>query len=150
MSYLLDTCIISKLQRIKKFPDLVLQEWFEKYPRSLYYISVLTIAEIQAGIAKLNENDSEQRKKKGDIENWLVNELIPGFHGRIIDFDLKLALRWGAMVGAYKREGINIPVMDSLIAATALHHELIVVTENNTDFNLANVFTINPWKIEKH
>lgn len=146
MSYLLDTCILSKLQRIKKHPDPLLQGWIEKYPRSLYYISVLTIAEIQSGIAKLNENDSEQRKKKRDIENWLFNELIPGFQGRIVDFDLKLALRWGSMIGTYKRQGINIPVMDSLIAATALHHELIVVTENSTDFSLANVFTINPWK----
>lgn len=147
MSYLLDTCIVSKLQRIKKYPDPLLQGWIEKYPRSLFYISVLTIAEIQAGIAKINENDSEQRKKKMDIENWLFNELIPGFHGRIIDFDLKLALRWGTVVGTNKRKGKNLPVMDSLLAATALHHELIVVTENSDDFNLANVSTINPWKI---
>lgn len=146
MSYLLDTCVISKLQRIKKYPDPILQKWIEKYPSNLYYISVLTIAEIQAGIAKLSENDSQQKKKKMDIANWLFNELIPGFHGRIIDFDLKLALRWGSLVGTYKRQGINIPVMDSLIAATALQHELIIVTENSADFNLANLFTINPWK----
>jgi len=146
MSYLIDTCIISKLQRIKKHPDPILQGWIAKYPRSLFYISVLTIAEIQAGISKLNENDPEQKKKKMDIGNWLVNELIPGFQGRIVDFDLKLALRWGSIVGTYKRQGINIPVMDSLIAATAIHHELIVVTENTSDFNLANVITINPWK----
>ena len=81
-----------------------------------------------------------------ELEIDRSNELIPGFQGRIVDFDLKLALRWGSMVGTHKREGINIPVMDSLIAATALHHELIVVTENSIDFNLANVFTINPWK----
>ena len=148
MSYLLDTCIISKLKRLKKYPDPILQKWFEQHPPNLYFISTLTIAEIQAGIAKLKNNFPDERKKKIDIENQLINELIPGFHGRILEFDLKTALRWGSLVGDYRSKDINIPVMDSLIAATALHHELIVVTENTADFELAKIYNINPWKAQ--
>lgn len=147
MSYLFDTCILSKLQRIKKYPDPLLQEWIERHPSNLFYISVLTIAEIQSGIAKLCEKGEIPREKAAALEDWLFNDLIPGFHGRILDFDVKLALRWGSLVGKYKSRGINLPIMDSLIAATALHYELIIVTENSADFDIEDLLTINPCTV---
>lgn len=146
MTYLLDTCILSKLRRIVKYPDPKLQNWMEQHPAGLYSISVFSIAEVQAGISKLHEKSSDQKKYKRDLENWLFGDLVPDYEGRILDFDLKLAVRWGTLVGQCKQKGINLPVIDSLIAATALHHELILVTENHVDFEKTGVMLINPWQ----
>lgn len=146
MTYLLDTCILSKLRRIAKFPDPKLQNWIEQHPASFYFISVFSVAEIQAGIAKLENNAPDRQKLKAELEDWLFNSLVPDFEGRIIDFDLKLAHRWGSLVGIFKQKGINFPVVDSIIAATALHHELILVTENVADFEKTGVTIINPWE----
>lgn len=146
MTYLLDTCIISKLRRISKYPDTKLQDWIQQHPASLYSISVFSIAEIQAGISKLNVNSVDRKKYKADLEDWLFNDLIPDFEGRIIEFDLKLAVLWGSLIGQCKQKGINLPIIDSLIAATALHHGLTLVTENSIDFEQTGVMLINPWK----
>ena len=146
MSYLLDTCILSKLRRLSKFPDPKLLEWIEQHPASLYFLSVFSIAEIQAGISKLSDTPADRKKCKVDLENWLHNDLVPDFEGRILDCDLKLAIRWGSLVGISKQKGLNLPIVDSLIAATALHHGLILVTENSIDFEQTGVTLINPWK----
>lgn len=145
MTYLLDTCILSKLRRINKYPDPKLKQWMEQHPASLYSISLFSVAEIQAGIAKLDDTLPDRKKYKMELVDWLVNDLIPDFEGRIVDFDLKLALRWGSLVGECKRKGINLPIVDSLIAATAIHHELVVVTENVADFEHTGVVIVNPW-----
>ncbi len=145
MTYLLDTCILSKLRRISKHKDPKLQLWIEQHKASLCTISVFSIAEIQAGIAKLDDTLKDRKKLKADLENWLFNDLVPDFEGRILDFDLKLAHRWGTLVGECKRKGINLAIIDSLIAATALHHELTVVTENIVDFESTGVLLVNPW-----
>ncbi len=146
MTYLLDTCILSKLRRLSKYPDPKLRDWIEQHPAGLYSVSVFSIAEIQAGIAKLNSNFSDQKKYKRDLEEWLFHDLIPDFEGRIMPFDLKVALCWGSLVGDCKSRGINLPVIDSLIAATALHHDLTLVTHNVADFEQTGVLLIDPWK----
>jgi predicted nucleic acid-binding protein len=146
MTYLLDTCVLSKLRRISKYPDPKLRNWIEQHPASFYFISVFSIAEIQAGISKLDDKSTDRKRNKADLEDWLYNDLIPDFQGRIVDFDLKLAIRWGSLVGKCKQKGLNLPIIDSLIAATALHHELILVTENSVDFNQTGITLINPWQ----
>ncbi len=145
MTYLLDTCILSKLRRIAKFKDAKLQQWIERNRAHLYSISVFSIAEIQAGIAKLDDTLPDRKKYKAELENWLFNDLVPDFGGRILEFDLKVVHRWGTLVGECKRKGINLAIIDSLIAATALHHELTVVTENRAGFEPTGVFLANPW-----
>lgn len=147
MTYLLDTCILSKLRRISKYPDPKLEQWITEYPLNQFSISAFSIAEIQIGISKLDETLSDGKKFKTTLEDWLLNTLVRDFEGRIHDFDLKLALRWGALVGKLKQRGINLPIVDSLIAATAIHHELILVTENSSDFEHTDVMLLNPWKI---
>ena len=145
MTYLLDTCILSKLRRMSKYSDPKLRTWIEQHPASLYYVSVFSIAEIQAGIAKIPNEPSDRKKYKSDLEDWLFNDLVPDFEGRIIDFDLKTAHRWGSLVGEFKQKSINFPIIDSILAATALHHELIMVTENVADFEKTGVTIVNPW-----
>jgi len=85
MSYLLDTCILSTLRKIKKHPQEKLEIWITKHPVAAYYISVLSIGEIQKGIARL---DSQDHKKKMVLEDWLMGDLIPRFEGRILNIDV--------------------------------------------------------------
>ncbi len=113
MTYLLDTCILSKLRRMSKYPDPKLRTRIEQHPASLYYVSVFSIAEIQGGIAKIPNEPADRKKYKSDLEDWLFNDLVPDFEGRIIDFDLKIAHRWGSLVGEFKQKGINFPIIDS-------------------------------------
>ena len=105
MSYLLDTCILSKLRKIQKKPDKILQDWISKHSEGSYYISVLTIGEIQLGINKLNTKNNDDLNKKLVLEDWLISELIPRFNGRILIIDLDIATTWGKISGRKPKKG---------------------------------------------
>ena len=145
MSYLLDTCILSKLRKIGKYPDIKLEDWIKKHNENLYFISALTIGEIQSGISKLNLKKNEERQKKIILEDWLLEELIPRFHNRILAINVEVVLKWGRLLGERKQKGLIIPVVDGLIAATAIVHNLTVVTENISDFIETGARVFNPW-----
>jgi predicted nucleic acid-binding protein len=145
MSYLLDTCILSKLRKIGKQPDIKLENWIKKHNENSYFISALTIGEIQSGISKLNLKKNEERQKRLILEDWLREELIPRFHNRILAIDIEIVLTWGKLLGESKQRGIIIPVIDCLIAATAIVHNLTVVTENINDFLETGARLFNPW-----
>lgn len=141
MSYLLDTCILSHLRKIKAYPNKELEAWFDKHSESSYFISVLCIGEIQKGIAKISEREN---KKKMLLEEWLTGGLIPRFEGRILPIDIHTATIWGELCGKGQKSGILFPVIDSLLAASAIQHNLILVTENTKDFIHTNVRLFNP------
>jgi predicted nucleic acid-binding protein len=142
MTYLLDTCIISKLRKIKRRPDKPLEIWISKHEESKYFLSALTIGEIQKGISRLSNT-----KEKHILEEWLRGDIVPRFKGRIKNFDLKVALKWGEINGNYQKRGMAIPVMDGLIAATAIAHDFILVTENVKDFcNIDELNLFSPWE----
>lgn len=145
MSYLLDTCILSKLRKISKQPDIKLENWVQKHNENSLFISVLTIGEIQSGISKLNLKKKEEEQKRLILENWLLEELVPRFHNRILSIDNEIALTWGKLLGERKQKGVIIPVIDGLIAATAIVHNLTVVTENISDFIETGARVFNPW-----
>ncbi|KAF3362493.1 PilT protein domain protein [Chlamydiales bacterium STE3] len=145
MSYLLDTCILSKLRKIAKQPDIKLENWIKKHNENLYFISALTIGEIQSGISKLNLKKNEGAHKRLLLEDWLLEELIPRFHNRILSIDVEVVLAWGRLFGEKKQKGLIIPVVDSLIAATAIVHNLTLVTENISDFIETGARLFNPW-----
>lgn len=96
--------------------------------RKLHFISVLSIGEIQAEISKLNIGNEEAKKKRMIFEDWLLSDLIPRFKDRILD--KHTASLWGTIKGEAHSHNRTLPVIDSLIAATALQHNLILVTEN--------------------
>jgi predicted nucleic acid-binding protein len=145
MSYLLDTCILSKLRKIGKQPDIKLENWVKKHNENSYFISALTMGEIQSGISKLNLKKNEERQKRLILENWFLEELIPRFYNRILAIDIEVVLTWGRLLGESKQRGILIPVVDGLIAATAIVHNLTVVTENINDFIETGARLFNPW-----
>lgn len=147
MTYLLDTCIVSKLRKLSSRPDTKLESWISSHPETDYFISAITIGEIQSGISKLNVEKKAEQKKKMIFEEWLFGELIPRFGSRILNIDTAIMIKWGHINGACKRNGYNLPLADSLIAATALFHNLIVVTENSKDFEKSGAEILNPWML---
>ena len=71
MSYLLDTCIISKLRKIKHEPKSLLKDWILSNPETYYFLSVLTVGEIQTGISRLNQKKEEEYRKERSVEDRL-------------------------------------------------------------------------------
>lgn len=144
MTYLLDTCMISKLRKIKRHPNPKLEAWAKSHSETHYFLSVLTIGEIQTGISKLNSKNAEDKRKIRMLEDWLFGSLIPRFQDRILDIDADVAFTWGKIIGESKQKGNSLPAVDALIAATAIRHQLIVVTENIKHFEDSGAKCFNP------
>jgi toxin FitB len=136
--YLLDTNLISELVRPKPEPRVL--EWMEAADESLLYLSVLTLGEVRRGVAGL-----VQGKRRTRLETWLATDLQARFAGRIVPIDVPIADRWGLMAAEAKRTGKALSVIDGLLAATALHHNLTVVSRNGRDFMNTQVHVLNPW-----
>ena len=145
MSYILDTCIISKLRRINIKPDDKLEKWIVKHDKDSFFISALSLGEIQSGISKLDPKKKEEKQKRLILEDWFQEELIPQFSDRICMVDTEVVLAWGRLFGEGKRRGVVIPVVDGLIAATAIARNLTLVTENIKDFLETGVRLFDPW-----
>ncbi len=138
MAYLLDTCSISEMVSVQPNQDVL--SWFEHQAEETLFISVITSGEIQKGINQLAAG-----KRKLQIESWFFDELIPNFQGRIINLDGKIMATWARMIAELKTQGIIRPSFDSLIEATALHNNLILVTRNEKNFQKSKVSILNPW-----
>jgi predicted nucleic acid-binding protein len=137
--FLLDTNCISELVRAK--PDPLVLEWIDSAEESLLYLSVLTLAEIRKGIAGL-----PQSRRRTHLETWLEFELQARFSGRILSIDAAVADRWGLLASEAKRKGRSLSSIDGLLAATALHHNLTIVSRNVTDFANTPAPILNPWE----
>ena len=138
MKYLLDTCLISELVKKKPSPSVV--RWLDEQDEQTLFLSVLNLGELQKGISKLTAS-----AKKDELQDWVVLDLVERFTGRILEIDLETSLCWGRLQGEAEQFGQKLPVMDSLIAATALSHGLIVVTRNVRDIERCGVRVCNPW-----
>jgi predicted nucleic acid-binding protein len=136
--FLLDTNVISELVKLK--PERRVTSWVETTDEALLYLSVLTFGEIRKGIAML-----PQTKRRTEIESWLEAGLSVRFAGRILAIDAAIADHWGILSGAAQLKGTSLSVIDGLLAATALHHNLTLVTRNTRDVSATKVYTFNPW-----
>lgn len=132
----MDTNVLSELRR--KAPDGAVLNWFAQRPATTLFLSTLTLGEIRKGIESLA--DQERRMALGD---WLETELPRFFSGRILPVDAKVADRWGRLLAA---AGRPLPAIDSLLAATALQHDLVLVTRNERDFSGIGLSVVNPWR----
>lgn len=135
MSYLLDTNIISEL--VKSQPSEKVTAWIKAVPSDTMHLSVLSIGEIRKGIEKMQHSS-----KKEKLKIWLEHELPNWFNDRLMSIDVNVAERWGRLLG---EAGRSMPAIDSLLAATALHHDLALVTRNTKDFDFPGLELINPW-----
>jgi toxin FitB len=137
--FLLDTNCISELVRVKPEPRVL--EWMEAADEGLLYLSVLTLGEIRKGLAGL-----PQSKRRTHLEAWLEVELQARFSRRILPVDAAVADRWGVLAAVAKRKGKALSTIDALLAATALHYNLTVVSRNVSDFANTQVPFLNPWE----
>lgn len=136
MSYLLDTNVVS--ETIRRDPDPSVIAWLEQIPDQALCISVLTLGEIRKGVESVSD-----RRRREKLRLWLEVELPEWFEGRVLPIDLSVADRWGRLVA---EAGRPVPSIDSLLAATAMHYELRMVTRNDRDFTYPGLEVINPWK----
>ena len=102
MKYLLDTCVISEL--IKPQPNEKVIEWVRSKEENQLYLSVLTLGEIEKGIAKIHDKNRERR-----LRRWLEDDLKNRFDGRILLIDLKVSAQWGRQQGRAELSGKPIP-----------------------------------------
>ena len=135
MSYLLDTNIVS--ETVRRTPNKAVIVWLDRLPGEALFVSVLTLGEIRKGIETLAD-----RRRREKLRIWLEHELPEWFEGRVLPVDLAVADRWGRLLAEVGRP---VPTIDSLLAATALHHELRLVTRNAGDFNYPGLQVINPF-----
>lgn len=138
MKYLLDTCVISEIRRprgaarVKTFVSALAEDDL--------CLSALTISEIAKGIGGLAPG-----KKRRELTLWL--DMLTGFHrGRILPVDEEIARIWGEMTANARAAGKTLPVIDGLIAGTAIRHNLTIVTRNTGDFEVTRARVLNPWE----
>ncbi len=136
--FLLDTNVVSEIARPHADANVV--RWVDATDESLLFLSVLTLGEIRNGIERLRSG-----RRRGQLESWLQVELRARFRDRILPIDDEIAQRWGALAAAASAQGRPVPVIDGLLAATALHHNLTLVTRNESDVAGTGVPTLNPW-----
>lgn len=136
--FLLDTNCISEL--VRAHPEPSVTSWLQAADEKMLYLSVLTLGEIRKGLAAL-----PQSKRRTQLETWLEVALQTRFSGRILGIDGAVADRWGSLAAAAKRHGTPLAIVDGLLAATAIHHNLTVVSRNTKDFAGAQVPVLNPW-----
>jgi predicted nucleic acid-binding protein len=136
LSYLLDTNVVS--ETIRRQQNKLIIRWLEQIPAEALFVSVLTLGELRKGIERLAD-----KKRREKLRLWLEHELTAWFEGRVIPIDLAVVERWGRLLAEVNR---SVPTIDSLLAATALHYELRLVTRNAKDFDYPGLEVMNPWQ----
>ena len=137
--YLLDTNCISEAVRSRPEPRVM--SWLETADETLLYLSVLTLGGIRKGVASL-----PQSRRRTALETWLDGELRARFSARILPIDAAIADRWGSLAAVAKSKGRTLSTIDGLLAATAIHHNLTIVSRNDNDFASTQVPVLNPWE----
>jgi len=135
--FLLDTNVVSELRKAQADPAVV--AWARSVPAYRLYISAITLLEIETGILRLERRDPKQASP---LRNWLEAHVIPAFAGRVLSIDGAVARRCARL---------HVPdrsnECDALIAATALVHDMTVVTRNTRDFAFSGAPVLNPWEL---
>lgn len=139
MAWLLDTNILSEIRRLNPEPKVL--AFVAGTPLNELYISVVTLAELRFGIELL----SLESPRRADLENWLTQTIRPMFDQRVVPITEDVMFRWRLLLEEGRKTGHTFSQPDLLIAATALHQGLTVVTRDRSDFDKARVSVINPW-----
>lgn len=137
MTYLLDTNALSEPN--KRRPDVAFVEWFDATPSEVKYTSVICLGELRKGVAMLDAGPRREQfeQARRDLAHW--------FGGRVLPVEALAAAAWGEVAALHQREGKMVAVTDELIAATAIVHDLTVVTRNVRDFEHAGCRVLSPW-----
>jgi hypothetical protein len=134
----LDTNVISEL--VKRRPEPRVTAWIDSIDENLLFLSVVTLGEIRRGIALLRDGS-----RRVTLEAWLDSDLVSRFTERILPIDRAVADRWGRLAAEAASAKSPLPVIDGLLAATALDQNLTLVTRNTKDIAATGVPVFNPW-----
>lgn len=137
MSFLLDTNVLSELRKSQRRSDANVRTWVARQQIHTLFVSVITIMELELGVALKERRDVEQGAA---LRKWLNEQVVAAFADRIIPVDLPVAQRAAALHVPDHR-----PERDALIAATAKTYGMTVVTRNMRDFEPTGVDAFNPW-----
>jgi toxin FitB len=137
--WLLDTNILSELRRPK--PDSKVVAFVESKPLDLLFVSIVTFAEIRFGIELLADAG-----RRAELNDWLTQKVRPMFEQRALPVSEDVMFKWRLLVEDGRKAGHTYSQPDLIIAATALHHGLTVVSRNTSDFERARVPVLNPWR----
>ena len=138
MNYLLDTCVVSELTKKQSNQNVI--TWIETIEEQHLFLSVLTLGEIEKGIAKLPLS-----LRKSNLKTWLEQDLTLRFENRILNITPEISRYWGNVQGELEKQGKPMPIIDGLIATTALVHDMILVTRNVDDVVRSGVKIHNAW-----
>jgi len=137
-AFLVDTNVISEV--LRPAPDVRVAAWAQAVSKESLFLSVVSFGELRKGLAIMPASSRRNQLAKS------IDELIPvWFAGRILPMTQKIAERWGILEGQRQLAGRPLHVPDAQIAATAIEHELILVTRNVKDFELLGLTVFNPW-----
>jgi toxin FitB len=136
--WLLDTNILSELRRPK--PERKVLAFVAVQPLDLLYISSATLAEIRFGIELLSDANC-----RAGLNDWLAHKMRPMFAGRVLEITEDIMVKWRLLVEDGRKAGRTFSQPDLIIAATALHHGLTVVSRDISDYQKARVPVFNPW-----
>jgi predicted nucleic acid-binding protein len=140
MAWLLDTNVLSELRRLKPEPKVI--AFIAVHPLDQLYISAVTLAELRFGIELLSEESS----RRDELNDWLTHNIRPMFEERVLQVTEDIMFKWRIVVEDGRKVGHTFSQPDLIIAATAIHHGLTVVTRDGSDFEKAGARVINPWK----
>jgi toxin FitB len=136
--FLVDTNVISEFVKPQPNPRVI--RWLEVADPELLFASVVTLGEIRLGV-----EDLPLGKRRTALEEWLEQGLPEWFESHLLPVTKTIADRWGRLTIEAKKKGISVTTVDGLIAATALEHNLAVVTRNVKDFAETGATIVNPW-----
>jgi len=136
LSYLLDTNVVSEIRKPNR--DAAVSTWFADVESREIFLSVLVVGEIRQGIDRLRRR--RDRKQADVIEKWLL-QLKDDFSERLLPVSLRVAERWGRLNATRP-----LPVVDGLLAATAIEYELTLVTRESRAFADSGARLLDPWQ----
>ena len=137
MNFLLDTTVVSEWTKVR--PNAGVVEWLAAADEDRLFLSVVTLAEIRHGVERLASG-----RRRDRLDAWLRDDLPLRFEDRLLSIDPAIADAWGRLVSRRDAAGRPIAVMDAFIAATAIVHQLTLVTRNVADF-VGSTETYDPW-----
>jgi predicted nucleic acid-binding protein len=139
--WLLDTNVLSELRRVRPEPKVV--AFVARRPLDGLYVSAVTFAEIRFGIERL-----EDAGRRAELQAWLAQRVRPMFEGRTLPVSEDVMFKWRLLVETGRQRGHTFSQPDLIIAATALHHGLTVVTRDRSEYDHAGAPVFDPWKDE--